>query len=444
MDLKALIAKMDVIEKKQVLTEEVKTKKTSSGGTVTKTEKGSVHKAGPKGYGNKWDGETQDQAPAKSKAAKSAAEKKAAKANDIKLPPWKGNVTKHSSNKGAEKDDGTGDLEESVSFKGAIANALLREFGLEDQNSDQKKNIKEANNPYTGADAVKFAAMSPKDQEWLLRGGQQPNINDPNILARAPNGGMAAAPATQTATPQNAVQSAQDTEIDKASGQVAAVNKQAAMDKELDAATAQVAAVPKVSGSPTTAAPVAAKPAVAAPAAGGTYTIKPGDTLSKIALATGLSVNAIAAANGISNPNLIRAGATLKLPAAGKPAAAKPGESPMTATPAKVASAPASQSQVRAVDNKLAAEPVPVATAKDPALDKAIQQAIKSGMPNTSPTNPQIVKMADTYRKEMAQQAASAAQAADIAKRVAQIPKESVQQAEDNQVLNLIRNAFKR
>jgi hypothetical protein len=89
-------------------------RKTSSGGTVTKTAGGTVHKAGSKGYGNKWDGETQDQAPAKSKAAKSAAEKKAAKANDIKLPAWKGTVTKHSSNHGADKDDGTGDVKEAT------------------------------------------------------------------------------------------------------------------------------------------------------------------------------------------------------------------------------------------------------------------------------------------------------------------------------------------
>jgi hypothetical protein len=91
--------------------------KTSSGGHATRTATGVVHKAGSKGYGNKWDGETQDQAPAKSKAAKSAAEKKASKANDIKLPAWKGNVTKHSSNHGAEKDDGTGDVSEALKGK---------------------------------------------------------------------------------------------------------------------------------------------------------------------------------------------------------------------------------------------------------------------------------------------------------------------------------------
>ena len=87
-----------------------KTTKTASGGTVTRTGTSTVHKAGPTGYGNKWDGETQDQAPAKpSKASKSSAEKKAEKSKDIKLPPWKGNVTRHSSNHGADKDDGTGD-----------------------------------------------------------------------------------------------------------------------------------------------------------------------------------------------------------------------------------------------------------------------------------------------------------------------------------------------
>ena len=88
-------------------------KKTSSGGTATKTATGTVHKAGAKGYGNKWDGKTQDEPAKASKASKTSAEKKAAKANDIKLPPHKGNVTRHSSNHGADKDDGTGDIAEA-------------------------------------------------------------------------------------------------------------------------------------------------------------------------------------------------------------------------------------------------------------------------------------------------------------------------------------------
>ena len=46
-------------------------------------------------------------------------------------------------------------------------------------------------NPYQGADAAKFAAMSPADQAWLTKGGGVPDINDEFILARAPNKGAA-------------------------------------------------------------------------------------------------------------------------------------------------------------------------------------------------------------------------------------------------------------
>lgn len=56
-------------------------------------------------------------------------------------------------------------------------------------------------NPYQGADAVKFAAMSPKDQEWLTRAGGVPDINDEFILARAPNGGKPVATVAQGAKP---------------------------------------------------------------------------------------------------------------------------------------------------------------------------------------------------------------------------------------------------
>ncbi len=47
---------------------------------------------------------------------------------------------------------------------------------------------------------------------------------------------------------------------------------------------------------------------------GGTYTIKSGDTLGTLARQWGTTVDAIAKLNNISNPNLIRAGATLKRP----------------------------------------------------------------------------------------------------------------------------------
>ncbi|MGJ4730137.1 LysM peptidoglycan-binding domain-containing protein, partial [Luteimonas sp. SDU101] len=52
----------------------------------------------------------------------------------------------------------------------------------------------------------------------------------------------------------------------------------------------------------------------AGPAPSGSYTIRPGDTLSDIAARMGTSVRALAQANGIRNPDLIHAGATLSVP----------------------------------------------------------------------------------------------------------------------------------
>ena len=48
-----------------------------------------------------------------------------------------------------------------------------------------------------------------------------------------------------------------------------------------------------------------------------TYTVKSGDTLSAIASRNGVTVAALAAANKISNANLIRVGQTLTIPAKG-------------------------------------------------------------------------------------------------------------------------------
>lgn len=53
--------------------------------------------------------------------------------------------------------------------------------------------------------------------------------------------------------------------------------------------------------------------AVAAPTGGGTYTVKVGDTLGSIARQFGTTVDALAKANGISNPNLVRIGVSLDL-----------------------------------------------------------------------------------------------------------------------------------
>lgn len=47
-----------------------------------------------------------------------------------------------------------------------------------------------------------------------------------------------------------------------------------------------------------------------------TYTVKSGDTLSKIAKQFGVTVDAIVKANNIANPSLIRPGQVLKIPKA--------------------------------------------------------------------------------------------------------------------------------
>ena len=52
-------------------------------------------------------------------------------------------------------------------------------------------------------------------------------------------------------------------------------------------------------------------------AASTTYIVRPGDTLSAIAAAHGTTVKAVACANGVRRPNLIRIGARLVIPASG-------------------------------------------------------------------------------------------------------------------------------
>lgn len=92
-------------------------------------------------------------------------------------------------------------------------------------------------------------------------------------------------------------------------------------------APAATPAAPAASTTPTTAAPAPA-PAAATSGSGGTY-IQPGDTLSAIAARLGTTPAALAAANGIMNPNIILAGTTLR-PATGGPAA--PAAAPATSS----------------------------------------------------------------------------------------------------------------
>ncbi len=67
-------------------------------------------------------------------------------------------------------------------------------------------------------------------------------------------------------------------------------------------------------------------------AAGGTHTVKPGDTLAKIAAANGTTTQALIQVNGIPNADLIRVGQTLVIPGAAV-VPAKPAAEPASASP---------------------------------------------------------------------------------------------------------------
>jgi LysM repeat protein len=112
---------------------------------------------------------------------------------------------------------------------------------------------------------------------------------------------------------------------------------------------------------PGKAAPAPAKPAPAtapAPArpatTGATYTVQPGDYLSAIATRYGVSSDALAAANGLSNPNLLYSGQTLTIPGAA-PVKSDP---PVKAT-GKTDSPPAAATQAPAPPKVPTAIPAP-------------------------------------------------------------------------------------
>ena len=62
------------------------------------------------------------------------------------------------------------------------------------------------------------------------------------------------------------------------------------------------------------------------------YRVREGDTLARIARRTGVPVDALVRANGITDPNHIRAGQVLDIPKAGEPAPPPPATAPPLAT----------------------------------------------------------------------------------------------------------------
>lgn len=140
--------------------------------------------------------------------------------------------------------------------------------------------------------------------------------------------------------------------------------------------------------------PAATQPAASAPAASanGTYTVKAGDTLNRIAAANGTSVAALAAANGIQNINLIAVGQVLKLSAdatapAATPAPAQPAASAQTqpaapAQPAASGSVPDDVKYIAAAD-----------TNRDGFMTAAEYLAYQANGGTTAPAAPQVTQV---------------------------------------------------
>jgi len=98
-------------------------------------------------------------------------------------------------------------------------------------------------------------------------------------------------------------------------------------------------------GGPTNSPPAPAPPpSTGPPTSATTYVIKPGETLSRIAIAHGVSVAALVQANSISNPNLIYSGQVLTIPetsgATSSPETNPPPPPPAPPAPAPPTSAP--------------------------------------------------------------------------------------------------------
>jgi LysM repeat protein len=89
-------------------------------------------------------------------------------------------------------------------------------------------------------------------------------------------------------------------------------------------------------------------PAASGAVGGETYTVRRGDTLSSVATACGASVRELCSLNGIAEPNRIREGQVLRLPA-GKAVKALPPKKEA----AKVVPPPASTPQPLSTDDDL-------------------------------------------------------------------------------------------
>lgn len=142
---------------------------------------------------------------------------------------------------------------------------------------------------------------------------------------------------------------------------------------------------------------------------GGTYRVKPGDTLSQIAQdrlrALGkphggadivAAVRVLAASNGLADPDRIFAGSSLRLDALGAPVAHV---AAMPPAPGRVA--PAAVLPARASDHKAQAGPQAGAHTQFPVLERTLDRAVENGYLSVDERRPvydRIIELSRKYR----------------------------------------------
>jgi murein DD-endopeptidase MepM/ murein hydrolase activator NlpD len=97
-------------------------------------------------------------------------------------------------------------------------------------------------------------------------------------------------------------------------------------------------------------------------ATGATHVVSPGETLSHVAVRYGVSTASLAAANGLSDPDLVRDGTTLIVPGAGEAPAAGPGGGPVAAAgdlPERLQASPTRMAYIPRFDHWAAANGIP-------------------------------------------------------------------------------------
>lgn len=236
----------------------------------------------------------------------------------------------------------------SGAAKGAATLAKPATHAITIQKGDTLGQI--AVNNHTTVQALQAANKTTITDPNLIIAGAKLNIPDavagaaavkpvtPKIVPAPLTVAKTQAATTQPAAKPAAAKPAAVTTQPDVTADLAALNKQVlALQAKLGAQALTPAATPPK------ATPPAPQPATA-PAAAHAITIQPGDTLSEIALRSNTTVAALVAENKdtVTNANLIRAGAKLRIPAAKaapKPVVAAP--KPAAATPAAPKPAPA-------------------------------------------------------------------------------------------------------